>query len=257
VHLLPEPEHKQQREAALDRAGKIVCKLKEFPEYPWIGEHRAQYYEMMTDEKGVNDALSRPAAGFKNNPAIFAYAANMWRRGEKASVILNVLKESNDIDNLEVDRLLAFVSAQDHPLEKEGIKDLVNEWTDKKKYLPDDVLIGLLMLGAKEDAQRIAAKMDPPKWPVTPERKKYDEQYKAYASAVAAKPSEKADAPLINAAQWSRTCKCSAHFLIGLRYRAHNDEVGAMKHFKLAVETNDYFSNDFILSRAILERPKK
>ena len=82
-----------QRMSALNKAQLLVTQLEAFPEYPWIGEHRAQYYEMLGEATNADKALEQAAVGLKNNPAIFAHAINLWRRKKDAREVLNVLNQ--------------------------------------------------------------------------------------------------------------------------------------------------------------------
>ena len=59
---------------------------------------------------------------------------------------------------------------------------------------------------------------------------------------------------LVGAAESLRSYRCSAHLLIGLTHLADRDRAGARRHFSAAVKTQDYFNNDYTLSRVLLAR---
>ena len=245
--LFTEPLQPPQRKSALNKAQLLVKQLEALPDYPWIGEHRAQYYEMLGDATNADKALEQAAVGLKNNPAIFAHAINLWRRKKDAREVLNVLNQRKDEDDLEGDRLAAFLSAKGPQFEV----DKFFQQATRKNYHPEYALIVQLMRGEKKAAQDRAAAIRLTEWRVTPERKAYDEQFKAYASG-----ADTSAEALLKAANWSRSCLCSAHFLIGMTHLADGErgKAEARKHLEKAVETYDYFNNDYILSRAILAR---
>ena len=49
-------------------------------------------------------------------------------------------------------------------------------------------------------------------------------------------------------------CGCSAHFLIAMAYLTDGERQRAKGHLEDAVQTQDYFNNDHILSRAMQAR---
>ena len=111
------------------------------------------------------------------------------------------------------------------------------------------VAVVLLLLGDWPEARKVASQSRPPAWTITPQRKAYNERSRAFAAGEG--PSEK---ELLDAAGGLRSCRCSARLLIGMTCLANGDRPGARHHLGEAVATQDYFNNDYTLSRVFLAR---
>jgi tetratricopeptide (TPR) repeat protein len=237
--------------ALLKEIAPDVERLKQFADYPWVGAHRAQYFEQKGDAKAASEALRQAAAGFKNNPAVFDYAADLYRRG-KIEEALRVLAQRKEGDDSEGDRLRPCLLAE---LPGDGIqkaRTAMAKWWRQDYTDPEnlgDAVIVLLLLGQKAEARQVAEGIRTPAWTMTPQRRAYAERSRVFASGK--NPSEMV---LLAAAGGLRGCSCSAHLLMGMTRLADGDRDGARQHLGEAVRTQDYFNNDFTLSRVFLAR---
>ena len=185
---------------------------------------------------------------FSNNPAVFDYAADLYRQG-KIVPALEVLNKRKDTEDSEGDRLRLCLWAEGN--DSKLLEGAITRWMERYPEAENlgDVAMVLLLLGRKPEAQEIARGVKVPAWPFTAEREQYNKLSRAFASGE--NISEEA---LLEAAKDLRSCLCSAHFLIGLTHLADRDRAGARQHFRAAVNTQDYFNNDYTLSRVLLAR---
>jgi serine/threonine-protein kinase len=247
--LYQESNEPGKRQAALQEAGQDVEELDAFYHYPWVGAYCAQYFEQMGEADSASEALRRAADGFTNNPAVFDHAADLYRRGHIAQA-LDVLQQRTERDDSEGDRLQACLLAE---LRRHGpakafaaIEQWLNDYQDPENI--GDAVIVLLVLGKKEQARQVAGKIRVPSWLNARERKTFLEQARSYALGTTFEDE------LLRAARPLRSCRCSAHFLIGVTRLADGDRAGARDHLARAAATRDYFNNDCTLSRVLLAR---
>jgi tetratricopeptide (TPR) repeat protein len=248
--LYRESREPDKRKDALNEMKRDVQALARFDHYPWVGTYRAQYFEQSGDAAAASASLRQAAQGFGNNPAVFDYAIDLYRRGE-VDHALQVLAQRKEKDDSEGDRLRACLLAE---LPGDGPKQAraaVRKWRDD---YPDpenlgDVVLVWLLLGKPAEARRVARDVRAHTWTITPQRQSFNERYRAYARGENTTAEE-----LLRSAGDLRSCRCSAHLLIGLTRLAAGDRGSARQHLGEAVATQDYFNNDYTLSRAFLAR---
>jgi tetratricopeptide (TPR) repeat protein len=226
-----------------------VRELGRFADYPWVGEHLAQYFELTGDAAAASAALRRSAAGYKNNPAVFDYAADLYRRGDVRRALEVLGRRKDRQDDSEGDRLRACLLA-----EREGkgaalaaIAKWLADYDDAGNI--GDAAIVYLFLGQKPKAQEIARRIEFPVWSISDRRKEFNRRSKAFSCGE--NPSAE---DLLDAAEGSRSCRCSAHFLIGMTRLADGKRILARQHLREAVKTRDYFNNDYTLAQVFLAR---
>jgi serine/threonine-protein kinase len=249
--LYQESREPDKRRDALTEMKRDVEALERFDHYPWVGTYRAQYFEQTGDAAAASAALQQAAQGFGNNPAVFDHAADLYRRGRIDDALKALARRKDPRDDSEGDRLRACLLAE---LPGDGPKQAraaAQEWRERYGDPENlgDVVIVWLLLGDKAAARQVAKASRPPAWTVTPQRQAYNERSRAFAAGE--NPSE---TDLLDAAAGLRSCRCSAHFLIGMTRLADGDRRGARQHLGAAVATQDYFNNDYTLSRVFLAR---
>jgi tetratricopeptide (TPR) repeat protein len=250
VILCRESGEESKRAAALAEMQSDVQELERFDQYPWVGVHRAQYFEQRGDSAAASEALRRAAQGFANNPAVFDYAADCYRRGELAQA-LAALARRKEKDDSEGDRLRACLLAEDKDHGPARARQAIQEWLER---YPDpqnlgDAAVVLLLLGHKEQAQQIARRIRLPEGGSTSQRREFLVRSRAFVAG-----EDVSAADLLRAAQGVRSQRCSANFLIGMTHLADGERRAALEHFRAAVATGDYFNNDHTLSRVMLAR---
>jgi tetratricopeptide (TPR) repeat protein len=246
--LLREARQAERHRALLEEIKPDIVELqKSFARYPWVGAHCAQYFEQAGDPEAALAALRRAAEDAANVPALFDYAAELYRRGDVAAA-LEWLAPEDRRDDSEGDRLRACLLA-----ERDGLaaaRTAMDQWLQRYPAAQNlgDAVVVLLLLGDKAKAREVAGRIAVPNWPISRARRDYLERARAFAAGKAS-----ADA-LLAAAGKLRSGRCSAHFLIAMTCLADGDRAGARDHLAQAVATGDYFNNDFTLSRALLAR---
>jgi tetratricopeptide (TPR) repeat protein len=244
------------RAFALDKAKDDVKALQDYYAYPWVRTHCAQYFEQAGKPKEASDALRLTTPDeFNNSPAVFDYAADLYRHGRIKQALEILDQRHKETDDSEGDRLKACLLAELDG-KADGLEAIGKEKGWLKKY-PDrgnigDAVIVLLLLGSKAEAQRVAKSIEFRDWPMGNVQQEYNKRYKEYASGATPEALE----ALLAAAKPLRSCRCSAHFLIGMTRLADGDRSGAKEHLGAAVDSQDYFNNDYTLSRVFLARMK-
>jgi tetratricopeptide (TPR) repeat protein len=249
--LYQESREDDKRRDALSEMKRDVQALERFEHYPWVGAYRTQYFEQTGDAAAAGEALRQAAQGFANNPAVFDHAADLYRRGRIEDALKTLAQRKDPQDDSEGDRLRACLLAELPGDGPQRARATVREWREKYGDPENlgDVVIVLLLLGDKAEARKVAKDVRPPAWAVTPQRKAYNEQARAFAAG-----EDPSEADLLRSAAGLRSCRCSSHLLIGMTRLADGDRPGAKHHLSEAVRTQDYFNNDYTLSRAFLAR---
>jgi tetratricopeptide (TPR) repeat protein len=248
--LYHESGQQSERTAALKEMAPDVERLKRFADFPWVGAHLAEYFELVGQPATASEMLEKAAANSKNNPAVFDYAADLYRHGKIKEALQALDRRKDKEDDSEGDRLHSCLVTEIQG--REAGRRALQQW---QKSYPDpgnigDAAIVWLLLGQKSNAQAIARQMEWPEWPASEQRQEYRRSYQQYAM----RPSAAAEQELLAAAKPLRSCRCSAHFLTGMMHLADGDRRAAAQHLGAAVKTQDYFNNDYTLSRVFLAR---
>jgi hypothetical protein len=242
-----DPENRQSAQAEMERE---VRDLERFDQYPFVGVYRSLYFDQMDKAAAAGEALRRAADRLGNNPSLFDYAADWYRRGDVEQA-LKVLARRKDKEDPAGDLLRAYVLAERKEDGPAQAYQAIQEWMSRYAAV-DGAGEGaglLLLLGRKPEAQAYARGRRVSDLPRTPPWREFIGRARAYASG-----ENSSEEDFLRAAKGSRSRGSVAHFVIGMTRLADGDRQGAKQHLRQTVDNQGYLFVSYWLSRALLVR---